>query len=147
MSLGVEGLRFRGQGFKGLGFCGFWGCRGFGGCQKLGVLGGTGLLRGLHWRSRHGPFSVWFLVRNGGMDPYSSPYIIPNSNSLHNPFPHSLLRTRQMISPLFCAVCAVSLCSLQRATIEVAEKSDQGYYIALLGGTRSVCMIRVTVGY
>ena len=28
------------------------------------------------------------------MDPYSSPYIIPNS-SLHNPFPHSLLRTRQ----------------------------------------------------
>ena len=31
------------------------------------------------------------------MDPYSSPYIIPNS-SLHNPFPHSLLRTRQAIS-------------------------------------------------
>ena len=29
------------------------------------------------------------------MDPYSSPYIIPNS-SLHNPFPHSLLRTRQV---------------------------------------------------
>ena len=28
------------------------------------------------------------------MDPYSSPYIIPN-NSPHNPFPHSLLRTRQ----------------------------------------------------
>ena len=28
------------------------------------------------------------------MDAYSSPYIIPN-NSLHNPFPHSLLRTRQ----------------------------------------------------
>ena len=28
------------------------------------------------------------------MDPYRSPYIIPN-NSLHNPFPHSLLRTRQ----------------------------------------------------
>ena len=28
------------------------------------------------------------------MDPYTSPYIIPN-NSLHNPFPHSLLRTRQ----------------------------------------------------
>ena len=30
----------------------------------------------------------------GEMDPYRSPYIIPN-NSLHNPFPHSLLRTRQ----------------------------------------------------
>ena len=29
------------------------------------------------------------------MDPYSSPYIIPN-NSLHNPFPHSLLSTRQL---------------------------------------------------
>ena len=28
------------------------------------------------------------------MDPYSGPYIIPN-NSLHNPFPHSLLSTRQ----------------------------------------------------
>ena len=28
------------------------------------------------------------------MDPFSSPYIIPNS-SFHNPFPHSLLRTRQ----------------------------------------------------
>ena len=30
----------------------------------------------------------------GGMDPYSSPDIVPN-NSPHNPFPHSLLRTRQ----------------------------------------------------
>ena len=30
------------------------------------------------------------------MDPYSSPYKFPN-NSLHNSFPHSLLRTRQMI--------------------------------------------------
>ena len=29
------------------------------------------------------------------MDPYSSTYIISN-NSLHNPFPHSLLRTRQL---------------------------------------------------
>ena len=28
------------------------------------------------------------------MDPYSSPNIIPN-NSPHNPFPYSLLRTRQ----------------------------------------------------
>ena len=27
------------------------------------------------------------------MDPYSSPYIIPN-NSLHNPFPHSLREVR-----------------------------------------------------
>ena len=30
------------------------------------------------------------------MDLYSSPYIIPNS-SLHNPFPHSLLRSRQTV--------------------------------------------------
>ena len=29
------------------------------------------------------------------MEPYSSPYIFPD-NSLHNPFPHSLLRTRQL---------------------------------------------------
>ena len=29
------------------------------------------------------------------MDPYSSPYIIPN-NSYHNAFPHSLLRTRRI---------------------------------------------------
>ena len=28
------------------------------------------------------------------MDPYGSPHIVPNT-SLHNPFPHSLLRTRQ----------------------------------------------------
>ena len=41
------------------------------------------------------PFlSVWCLAGNGGMDPCSSPYIIP-SNNLHNPFPQSLLRTRQ----------------------------------------------------
>ena len=30
------------------------------------------------------------------MDPYSSPYIIPN-HSPHNPFPHSLLRIRQKL--------------------------------------------------
>ena len=41
--------------------------------------------------------TVWFLVGNGGMDPYSSPYIIPKY-SPHNPFPHSLLRTRQTTS-------------------------------------------------
>ena len=32
-----------------------------------------------------GSISVWFLVGNGGMDPYSSFYIIPNK-SPHNPF-------------------------------------------------------------
>ena len=37
-----------------------------------------------------------FLVGNGGMDSYSSPYIIPTS-SPHKPFPHSLLRTRQTL--------------------------------------------------
>ena len=31
------------------------------------------------------------------MDPYSSPYIIPN-NSHYNPFPHSLLSTRESSS-------------------------------------------------
>ena len=30
------------------------------------------------------------------MDPYSSPYIIPN-NSPHDPFPHSPLRTTQSL--------------------------------------------------
>ena len=32
------------------------------------------------------------------MDPYSSPYILPN-NGLHNEFPHSLLRARQFHAP------------------------------------------------
>ena len=43
------------------------------------------------------PKSVWCLVGNGGMDPHSSLYIIPDSGP-HNPFPafpHSLLSTRQ----------------------------------------------------
>ena len=40
--------------------------------------------------------SPWCLVGNGGMDPYYSPYIIPN-NCRHNPFPHSLLRTRRTL--------------------------------------------------
>ena len=34
------------------------------------------------------------LVGKGELDPYSSLYIIPN-NSPHNPFPHSLLSTRE----------------------------------------------------
>ena len=45
-----------------------------------------------------GEKTVWFLVGNGGMDPYGSPYTIPN-NCLHNPFPHSLPRTRQSKTP------------------------------------------------
>ena len=40
--------------------------------------------------------SVWCLVGNGGMDPYSSPYITPN-NSPPNPIPHSLLSTRESL--------------------------------------------------
>ena len=38
----------------------------------------------------------WCLVGNGGMDPCSSPYIIIPSNRPQHPFPHSLLRTRQV---------------------------------------------------
>ena len=53
--------------------------------------------------------TVWCLVGNGGMDPYSSPYIIPN-NSLHNPFPHSLLRTRQKPSSSFGASASPRSC-------------------------------------
>ena len=33
---------------------------------------------------------------NGGMDPYSSPYMIPNYNP-YNPFPHALLSTRESL--------------------------------------------------
>ena len=44
----------------------------------------------------------WRETGNGGTDPYSSLYIIPN-NSPHNPFPHSLLRTRQENVYLGCA--------------------------------------------
>ena len=39
---------------------------------------------------------VWCLQREEKIDPYSSPYVTPNS-SPHNPFPNSLLRTRQAI--------------------------------------------------
>ena len=42
----------------------------------------------------HPESSVWFFVGNGGMDPCSSPYTIPN-NSPQYPFPHSLARTRE----------------------------------------------------
>ena len=35
------------------------------------------------------------------MDPYSSPYIIPN-NGPRNPFPHSLLSTRELITVPSC---------------------------------------------
>ena len=41
----------------------------------------------------------WFLVGNGGMDPYSSPYVITNIGPQY-PFPHSLLRTRQLLRTL-----------------------------------------------
>ena len=44
-------------------------------------------------------FPPWCLVGNEGMDPYSSPYIVSN-NSLHNPFPHSLLSTRESAASL-----------------------------------------------
>ena len=37
-----------------------------------------------------------FVGNNGGMDPYGSPYIFPN-NSPHNPFPHSLLSTKETV--------------------------------------------------
>ena len=40
--------------------------------------------------------SPWCLGGNGGMDPYSSPYIIPNKNP-YSPFPHSLLSTREVL--------------------------------------------------
>ena len=51
-------------------------------------------LRGFHPGATEMAMIVWCLVGKGGMDPYGSPYIIPTS-SPHNPFPHSLLRTRQ----------------------------------------------------
>ena len=47
-----------------------------------GCIGLQGLIRFYNIR-----ISPWCLVGNGGMDPYSSPYIIPN-DSPHNPFPH-----------------------------------------------------------
>ena len=46
------------------------------------------------------PLPPWCLGGNGGMDPYSSPYIMPN-NSPHSPFPHSLLSTREPRQSLF----------------------------------------------
>ena len=43
------------------------------------------IVKTLH-RAAHGSLTVWFLVGNAGMDPYSSPYRIPNT-CLHPPFP------------------------------------------------------------
>ena len=44
------------------------------------------------------------------MDPYSSPYIIPN-NSPYNPFPHSFLSTREIIMGLALYERALGLVS------------------------------------
>ena len=43
--------------------------------------------------------SVWFLVGNGGVDPYDAPLRVPYSGP-YNPFPHSPLRTRQYVTAL-----------------------------------------------
>ena len=56
------------------------------------------------------------LVGNGGMDPYSSPYIVPR-NSLHNPVPDCLLRTRQMKHP--------SIIKKRGSFIKAEERSDR----------------------
>ena len=40
---------------------------------------------------------LWCLRGNGGMDPYRSPYITPSSNP-YNPFPNSLLSTREFLA-------------------------------------------------
>ena len=44
----------------------------------------------------------WCLGGNGGMDPYSSPYIIPKNNP-YVPFPHSLLSTKELKRGVFFA--------------------------------------------
>ena len=52
-----------------------------------------------HTKENANASAVWFLVGNGGMDPYDSPLRVPYSNySPYNPFPHSLLRPRQSIA-------------------------------------------------
>ena len=47
--------------------------------------------------------AVWCLVGNGGMDPYSSPYIIPN-NSPHNPFPPFPTKNQTVRPPCGCVI-------------------------------------------
>ena len=54
------------------------------------------------------------------MDPYSSPYIIPNSNP-HNPFPHSLQRTLVVI--------------LKGTLIVILKGTLKGTLIVILNGT------------
>ena len=46
-----------------------------------------------------GTTTLWFLVGNGGMDPYDSPLRSPLVGP-NNPFPHSLLRTREKTAEL-----------------------------------------------
>ena len=53
--------------------------------------------QGLKGWLRVSGFDYLVLSREWGMDPYSSPCVIPN-DSPHNPFRHSLLRTRQLSS-------------------------------------------------
>ena len=65
-------------------------------CPSMQAAQGTrcaSKLPRLRWRPSR-ISSPLCLVGNGGMDPYSSPYIIIPNNSPHNPFPHSLESTR-----------------------------------------------------
>ena len=58
------------------------------------------------------------------MDPYSSPYIIPNSNP-HNPFPHSLQRT----------LVVILKGTLKGTLIVILKGTLKGTLIVILNGT------------
>ena len=85
--------------------------------------------------------AVWFLVGNGGMDPYSSPHIIPN-NSPQNPFPHSRRRTRQKGTVQSFGKMPPHLCELDgRADLRAFRPEDRSLRPdpvvgALLGASR-----------
>ena len=63
------------------------------------------------------------LGRNGGMDPCGSPYIIPN-NSLHNPFPHSLPRTRQSFPAAVLMIMRRGHTEQEQQQFEEQEEED-----------------------
>ena len=63
------------------------------------------------------------LAANGEMDPYSSPYIIPNT-SLHNPFPHPLLRTRQRSPHFQHGVAVMQWRSKRKEPVKPADRKE-----------------------
>ena len=78
------------------------------------------------------------------MDPYRSPYILPN-NRLHIPFPHSLLRRRSLVFAAYatgnhgrCLPSRAGDSHVLAASVQVREPRKTGYLttLACMSGNR-----------